>query len=90
MSNEKQENRFFEVFDLYPTDEALTKLIYLATMDISKKWSVALKECTKDLIFPSKSYLLSIFFHSIGVVILKLYSLLMFLYLLIICSILLN
>ncbi len=27
----------------YPTDEALTKIIYLATMDISKKWTQPLK-----------------------------------------------
>jgi transposase-like protein len=28
----------------YPTDEALTKIIYLATMDITKKWSVAMRD----------------------------------------------
>ncbi len=28
----------------YPTDDALSKIIYLATMDITKKWSVAIRE----------------------------------------------
>jgi putative transposase len=28
----------------YPTDESLIKIIYLATMDISKKWNMPVRE----------------------------------------------
>jgi putative transposase len=31
----------------YPTDEALVKMIYLATSDISRKWTMPLREWTK-------------------------------------------
>lgn len=31
----------------YPTDESLKKIIYLATMEVSKKWNMPLREWTK-------------------------------------------
>ncbi|MEG6616638.1 transposase, partial [Peptococcaceae bacterium 1198_IL3148] len=31
----------------YPSDEALTKIVYLATMDISKKWNMPVRDWTQ-------------------------------------------
>lgn len=43
----RQLRKFTKTKTAYPSDEALIKIIYLATMDISKKWSMPIRDWKK-------------------------------------------
>lgn len=43
----RQLRKFTKTKTAYPSDEALIKIVYLATMDISKKWSMPIRDWKK-------------------------------------------